>query len=112
MNIETILGAAVALFAVASAAAVIYWPEPAPKPVTPDPAALLTAERVRMHTAAANIADDEALPDTMTPALLDLADRLALDVHEGRRTPASAMQYLTATCRRWSREISAANASA
>lgn len=107
----TIIGIAAVAWTIAG---VLYvWTRPQRQPAAeplPDSAAILTAERVRMHCAAANIADDESLPHGMTPALLDLADRLALDVHEGRRTPASAMQYITATCRQWTRAMREAGA--
>lgn len=89
------------------ACAVLFWPQPKPRP---DAATLLQSERNRFRSSAARIADAEDLPDGMTPALLDLADRLALDVHEGRRTVASAIAHMSATARTWTREMREAGA--
>jgi hypothetical protein len=71
-------------------------------------AAALQIERNRMHSAAVGVAEDVGMPYAMDPALMDLADRMALDVHEGRRTPDSAIQHMTAVARRWTREMAGA----
>ena len=89
---------------------VLIWPQREPGPATPDAATLLEAERARMQDAAIRIADAEGLPVSMTAPLLDLADRLALMVHDGRRSPSSAMHYMTATTRKWKRALREAGA--
>lgn len=107
-----------AVYAISALAflALILWAllsmsaEPESEPALPDRSALLEAERTRQHSAAANIAAAEGLPETMRAPLRDLADVMALDVHEGRRTPASAMQYMTSTCRKWTRTMRDAGA--
>lgn len=73
---QTLLGAAVALFAVAVSAAVLYWPH---NSITRD-VMLRAADR-----------DAEGLPAAQRRTLRRTAERLALDVHEGRVTLGSAL---------------------
>ena len=73
---QTLLGAAVALFAAAVSAAELYCPHTC---ITRD--AMLTAA----------VRDAEGLPASQQRALRRTAERLSLDVHEGRVTLGSAL---------------------
>ena len=79
---QTLLGAAVALFAVAVSAAVLYWPQPS---VTRD-VILRAADRD---------ADAEALDAQQRRDLRRRAERYALDVHEGRVTLGDALHRIS-----------------
>jgi hypothetical protein len=104
----TLTGTIIVIGALAASLAVLFWPERRPEPSIglSLEAAALQSERNRMHSAAVGVAEDVGMPESMDPAMMDLADRMALEVHEGRRTVSGAIQHMTATARRWTREMS------
>lgn len=78
---QTLLGAAVALFAGATALAVLYWPQP-------------SVTRDVLLRAADRDADAEGLDSSRRRELRRRAERYALDVHEGRETLGSALHRI------------------
>lgn len=108
----TFTGTAIVCFALAAVVFVWSLPRRQPEPTIglSLEAAALQAERNRMQSAAVGVADDVGLPHGMDNAMLALADRMALEVHEGRRTVSSAIQHMTAQARRWTRDMRQAGA--
>lgn len=82
IDTQTMLGAAVALFAVATALAVLYWPQP-------------SVARDVMLRAADRDADAEGLDEPQRRDLRRRAERYALDVHEGRVTLGDALHRVS-----------------
>lgn len=105
------LGLAFVLSAVVIAAVIAVWPRR-----SPDEDVILEAEemsetREQLQEACPRIADDEGLPDSALPVLLDYADTLVERVEAGTVTLSSALAKVTAQARRLRRLLDDAQAS-
>lgn len=61
--------------------------------------------RMHMHSDAVQIAENLGLPHGMDPALMDLAEAMAQEVHDGKRSYESALLRIRETAHKWTREM-------
>lgn len=66
----------------------------------------MSATRELLQTSAVRVADDEQMPDSMMPALLDFADSLVPSVHAGTVAIASAITKITNRAQFFKRSLS------
>lgn len=104
MDIEA-FGIAVSVVTFVTGSAIALWPRRDIQALKQLEADEMTATRELLQSAAIGCADDEQMPDSMTPALLDYADSLVPSVHAGTMTPASAIDKITKRARHFAKNV-------